>query len=881
MNLFWHDDESRAATRNTDRFMTLENGYQLQQGRYLIQSVLGEGGMGTVYLATDRNLPGRLVAIKENADATQAAQAQFQQEAVMLARLTHPNLPRVTDHFVEPTGRQYLVMDYVEGDDLREVLRQQGGPLPEPLVLAWIEQVINALEHMHNWIDPATRRPSPIIHRDIKPGNIKRTPNGRIVLVDFGLAKYESDEEPTVVGARAFTPGYSPVEQYSGGTNVRSDIYALGATLYNLLTGQRPPDATALAGGAPLAPPRQVNPQISRNTERVILRAMQAQESERFQNVRAMHDALLNRRSDATDRVPATQPRSEYTLSTYTKRTERRTSGLIAWLVGLLLLALLAAGLRWSTPLLERWRTLSNPGNSPSTAIAGIDVITATAIVTATAIITDAVTTTPTALSINAVVSSTTNTPPTIVPMTATLSPTPPPLPATATPTVTATVTPLPTVTASPTAPPTPMPSATATHTASPSNTAPPPTATTVPTQPPTATRTPAPTNTPQATDTPTAPPTVTDTPTNALPTATVTPRPTATTAPTVTTTPLPTATLAPTVTSTDPPTATNTAIPTVTRPATATRTATSTPQPTATVTPRPTLTSTPTPHPTDTVTRTPTVTRTATVPPRPTATRAPSATPTAAMRPTASATPTVLPVQAPPAAGDQRVNPRDQARYVFVPSGDFLMGSTIARDEQPEHTVTITGFWIGQTEVTNAQYARCIADGACTPPHNDNWTNPDQADFPVTHVDWEQANTYAQWAGGRLPTEAEWEKAARGTDGRTFPWGDDVTDEQRLNFNAMTGAVAVGSYPAGASPYGALDMAGNVEEWVADWYAPDAYAQSSGANPTGPTTGILRVVRGGSFKSSGGGVRTSVRGRAAPAINFDNVGFRVVVPAL
>lgn len=208
-------------------------------------------------------------------------------------------------------------------------------------------------------------------------------------------------------------------------------------------------------------------------------------------------------------------------------------------------------------------------------------------------------------------------------------------------------------------------------------------------------------------------------------------------------------------------------------------------------------------------------------------------------------------------------------------------MGSTIARDEQPAHTVAVDSFWIGQTEVTNAQYSRCVDDGACTPPHNDNWNQADQADFPVTHVDWEQANRYAQWAGGRLPTETEWEKAARGTDGRTFPWGDDVTDDQRLNFNSMAGVVSVGGYPAGASPYGALDMAGNVEEWVADWYAPDAYAQSTGPNPTGPTDGVLRVVRGGSFKSSRGGVRTSVRGRAAPAINFDNVGFRVVVPAL
>lgn len=206
-------------------------------------------------------------------------------------------------------------------------------------------------------------------------------------------------------------------------------------------------------------------------------------------------------------------------------------------------------------------------------------------------------------------------------------------------------------------------------------------------------------------------------------------------------------------------------------------------------------------------------------------------------------------------------------------------MGSTLEADEQPEHTVTVAGFWISQTETTNAQYARCVDADGCTSPHNSDWRDPARANFPVTHIDWEQASTYAQWVGGNLPTEAQWEKAARSTDGRAFPWGSKGPDEQHLNFNSSQGPVVVGSYPAGASPYGALDMAGNVEEWVADWYAPDVYTQEPRDNPTGPDKGIFRVVRGGSFNSSLGGVRAASRDRALPNTNFDSVGFRVFIP--
>ena len=259
--------------------------------RYRIIRLLGQGGMGAVYLAEDQSLPGRLVAVKENFDPSRSAQEQFKREAVMLARLKYPNLPQVTDHFIEkPSGRQYLVMDYVEGEDLDQILSRRG-PLPEAEVLGWMEQVFDALEYMHTWVDTASRKPTPVIHRDIKPSNIKLTPEGRIMLVDFGIAKYQTGAG-TETGARAASPGFSPVEQYTGGTDVRSDVYALGATLYCLLTGQVSPESPRIAAGMPLTPPRALNPRISPNTEKAILRAMQTQAANRYQTVRDLRQAL-------------------------------------------------------------------------------------------------------------------------------------------------------------------------------------------------------------------------------------------------------------------------------------------------------------------------------------------------------------------------------------------------------------------------------------------------------------------------------------------------------------------------------------------------------------------------------------------------------------
>jgi formylglycine-generating enzyme required for sulfatase activity len=250
--------------------------------------------------------------------------------------------------------------------------------------------------------------------------------------------------------------------------------------------------------------------------------------------------------------------------------------------------------------------------------------------------------------------------------------------------------------------------------------------------------------------------------------------------------------------------------------------------------------------------------------------------------QPTEANTSQVASSSPPPAssAGSLWSHPVDSATYVFVPEGEFTMGSEDSRtDAQPPHTVFLSDYWIMQTEVTNSQYKLCVEAGVCTPPANDRWNDSIYADHPVTQVTWQQAYEYARWIGGRLPTEAEWEKAARGVDGRIYPWGNELQGETLLNYNFSTGdTVPVGSYPAGASVYGVLDMAGNVEEWVADWYAPDYYASAPTQDPSGPEEGVLRVLRGGSYFSNRQAILATSREKALPDTHFDSVGFRVSI---
>jgi len=259
---------------------------QILHNRYRIAKLIGQGGFGAVYRAWDTAL-NQPCAIKENLDTSAAAQRQFQREASMLAGLRHPNLPRVTDHFFIPGQGQYLVMDFVEGQSLDTMLTQRGQPLNEQDVLPWIEQVCDALTYLHS-------HNPPIIHRDIKPQNIIITSTGQVMLVDFGISKIYDTQLSTTVGARGVTPGFSPPEQYGQGrTDARSDVYALGATLYTLLAAQVPPDAIdRLVHHVPLTPPRQLRPQISARIEQVTLKALETAPDRRFQNANEFRDAL-------------------------------------------------------------------------------------------------------------------------------------------------------------------------------------------------------------------------------------------------------------------------------------------------------------------------------------------------------------------------------------------------------------------------------------------------------------------------------------------------------------------------------------------------------------------------------------------------------------
>ena len=278
--------------------------------------------------------------------------------------------------------------------------------------------------------------------------------------------------------------------------------------------------------------------------------------------------------------------------------------------------------------------------------------------------------------------------------------------------------------------------------------------------------------------------------------------------------------------------------------------------------------------------------TNTGTDGPLPTLTISP--TPTLSPTPTRTPAPTV-PIPAGIQVVATRVAEEDGMIQVYVSEGHFLMGSVpedreAYDNEKPQRSIYLNAFWIDQVEVTNGMYAACVAAGKCSPllsngssTRDSYFNDPQYSHYPIIEVSWDDADTYCRWVGRRLPTEAEWEKAARGTDGRTYPWGNDTPTVYLLNFNQHIGdTTEVGAYSSGASPYGALDMAGNVWEWVADWYDEEYYSNSSeNQNPRGPTAGRVKVLRGGSWRNDDQWVRTGIRRTGGVAHRDANVGVR------
>lgn len=242
--------------------------------------------MGAVYQARDKSL-NVVVAVKENLFTTKDYARQFEREARILASLRHPNLPRVTDHFVIAGEGQYLVMDFIEGKDLRERI-ESGGAISEGEAVPWFLETCDALAYLHG------RRPHPILHRDVKPGNIKITPDNRAILVDFGLAKVMDDSGTTTTGAKAMTPGFSPPEQYgTGSTDARTDVYALGATIYACLTAEIPEDSLERAmGREELTPLRKRKPRVTPALARAVEKALAIRPEERYQSMVEFASAL-------------------------------------------------------------------------------------------------------------------------------------------------------------------------------------------------------------------------------------------------------------------------------------------------------------------------------------------------------------------------------------------------------------------------------------------------------------------------------------------------------------------------------------------------------------------------------------------------------------
>ncbi len=853
-------------------------------GQYELQELLGRGGMGAVYRAYQRALK-RAVAVKvlPAALATDPDYiARFTREAETAASLEHPHIIPIYDYGVEG-GTSYIVMRLLTGGTLADRMTQRqvtGRPLPSLSEIArLLAQVADAFDYAHR---------QGVIHRDVKPSNIMFDAHGNAFLVDFGIAKLlEHTSALTATGAVIGTPLYMAPEQWRAEPPTpATDQYALGVTIFQLLTGQVPFQAPTPYGlmhkhlNEPPPPPHLLRPGLPPALAATLTQAMAKSPADRFPTVTAFAQAFAQASAGQPDDgetqfftaplelrptperfVPVStpsQPPSPPPSTPGRTPTAPRPAGeppsrgrasLVWGALVLLMAVVIGAG-----ALILRGGAKETPsGDEPPspTAIAAPPSQTPTVagglIVLATETPTFAVS--PSLAAVTAIPSQTSTVAGGLIVLateTPTFTVSPSPAAVTAIPSQTSTVagglvllvtgtqvspeplasaTPSPTVTD--TATPSPSPSPTSSATATP-------------------------------TDTPSPRPTDTPTPDIAGTTAALVAERLTQTAAAWTDTPTPN--LAATVEAL--------AIAALTATAEA-WTDTPTPSPTPTSTLTPTATVTPSDTPTFTVTPSP----------------EPSFTPGPPIRFPPPPQATLIPAGSPNRAWTPLVSSYKSMAFVAVPPGCFLMGSEEGDvDEKPVRRVCLSAYWIGQTEVTNAQYAACVTAGACAPPRDRTaFDDPAQANLPVTWVSWFDAAAFAEWMGATLPTGAQWEYAARGPESWVYPWGNTPPDCTLANLTGCAGDVQpVGSYPAGASWVGALDMTGNVWEWVAEYYGRDYYASLADGvlDPTGPPYGDMHNVRGGSWHDEVSYARAFYQGGNYPDYAIGVLGFRVALPA-
>lgn len=729
-----------------------------QIDEYRITDYLGRGGMARVYRGLDISL-GRPVAIKfidTPYRTDDDYQARFKQEARAIAQLEHPHIVRLY-RFREAEGLLYMAMQYIEGETLAALLQRQK-PLPPERVLALAADICAALDYAHN---------KGVIHRDIKPANVMINPEGRAIVMDFGLALLtDLGSQGEIFGS----PDYISPEQAISSAHVvpQSDLYAVGVMLYEMLTGalpfqaNDPLDVTMMHLSEPPPPPQQFNEAIPEAVGAVLLKSLAKEPANRYQSGAALVDAL----AQAMAAAPLPPP-----------------------------------------PLLIEPVLPPAPPPVPTPALPDSSLLVH-----------------PPLIPLNAAAD----------PHPGAITPLPPP-PATVAPAETPSPQPLPAAAAAPSSalpPEQPAPRsrfwlylisaiilAAVIFAASPFGLAG------------------FGGNIPAVVVNPTI-----------TPTATITVSP-----------PTPTITISPTHTPTNPsPTNTLTGVPL----------AVSSESPTVTAQPTATATHTPTPS------------------------RTPS--------PTPSQTPTATPIVI-------LVREQDNMPMVLVPGGSFTMGAAAddaaaQADEKPAHLVTLDSFYLDQYEVTVSQYAAFLnSQGGYVQRCNGftcAWTqfetsfsyliqNSDGtfaaqsgfADYPVNHISWYGAAAYCTWAGARLPTEAEWEYAARGTIGYLYPWGNEEPSDMLALYGGfdLRDLQSVTALPDGATPLGILGLAGSMWEWTADWYAADFYQASPTINPTGPATPTSegRVLRGGGWLNPAEELRATNRYFRRPATFERDIGLR------